>query len=219
MTCPDDVTTLGAITEYNSEWNFNETLQISIMPKVTYPRPCPTCGKEFNKRMFFYHKKQCGTTENRVQCPHCPLSFSRKYHMQWLVQQQHSNNPQRFICPKCNQVFTRKQHTKNHLEAVCAELKACYKCVFCNTSFKRQNHRKRHMPRVHGCICREQEVNLFLHLQHLSEEEDLQDEWMFVKSRPIEADELNICPCGQTSIQAYFFVENKINGNRTFVGS
>ena len=139
--------------------------------------------------------------------------------MQWHVQQQHSNNPQRFICPKCNQVFTRKQHTKNHLEAVCAELKACYKCVFCNTSFKRQNHRKRHMPRVHGCICREQEVNLFLHLQHLSEEEDLQDEWMFVKSRPIEADELNICPCGQTSIQAYFFVENKINGNRTFVGS
>ena len=42
---------------------------------------------------------------------------------------------------------------------------------------------------------------------------------MFVESRPIEADEHNICPCGQTSIQAYFFVENKINGNLTFVGS
>ena len=75
------------------------------------------------------------------------------------------------------------------------------------------------MRLVHGYICREQDINLFLHLQHLSEEEDFQDEWMFVESRPIEADEHNICPCSQTSIQAYLFVENKINGNRTFVGS
>ena len=59
----------------------------------------------------------------------------------------------------------------------------------------------------------------FLHFQHLSEEEDFQGEWMFVESRPIEADKHNICPCGQTTIQTYFFVENKINGNRTFVGS
>ena len=42
---------------------------------------------------------------------------------------------------------------------------------------------------------------------------------MFVESRPIEADEHSICPCGQTDIQAYFFLENKINGNRTFAGS
>ena len=75
------------------------------------------------------------------------------------------------------------------------------------------------MRRVHGYICREQDINLFLHLQHLSEEEDFQGEWMFVESRPIEADKHKICPCGQTTIQTYFFVENKINGNRTFVGS
>ena len=40
-----------------------------------------------------------------------------------------------------------------------------------------------------------------------------------MESRPIEADEHNICPCGQTGIKSYFFLENKINGNRTFVGS
>ena len=62
------------------------------------------------------------------------------------------------------------------------------------------------MRKVHGRICREQDINLFLHLQHLSEEEeDFQGEWMFVESRPIEADEHNICPCGQKGIQAYFF--------------
>ena len=75
------------------------------------------------------------------------------------------------------------------------------------------------MRKVHGRICGEQDINLFLHLQHLSEEEDFQGEWMFVESRPIEANEHKICPCGETGIQAYFFLENKINGNRTFVGS
>ena len=139
--------------------------------------------------------------------------------MQWHVQQQHSKNPQRFTCPKCNHMFTRKQGMKLHLETMCAEVKPCYKCWHCNATFSRQGSRQVHMHCFHGRICREQDINLFLHLPHLSKEEDFQGEWMFVESRPIEADEHNICPCGQTSIQAYFFVENKINGNRTFVGS
>ena len=61
------------------------------------------------------------------------------------------------------------------------------------------------MRKVHGRICREQEINLFLDLQHLSEEPDCKDEWMFVESRPLETDEHNICPCGQIDIKAYFF--------------
>ena len=139
--------------------------------------------------------------------------------MQRHVQQQHSKNPQRFTCPECNQVFTNKKRMKTHLETVCSEVKLCYKCFFCNASFTRQGNRQTHMRKVHGRVCSEQEVNLFLHLQHLSEEEDFQNEWMFVESRPIEENEHKICPCGQTHIKSYFFLENKINGNRTFVGS
>ena len=75
------------------------------------------------------------------------------------------------------------------------------------------------MRRVHGCICRQQNINLLLHFQRLSENLDCRDEWMFVESRPIEPHEHKICHCGQTTIQNYFFLENKINGNRTFVGS
>ena len=75
------------------------------------------------------------------------------------------------------------------------------------------------MRKVHGRVCREQDINLQLHLQHLSEEEDFQGEWMFVESRPIKVDEPKICPCGQTHIKSYFFLENRFNGNRTFVGS
>jgi len=74
------------------------------------------------------------------------------------------------------------------------------------------------MRHVHGRVCREQEANLQIHLQHLSESDEFQEEWELVEARPIQPGEHNICLCGQTGLQVYFFVENKINGNRTFVG-
>lgn len=61
-------------------------------------------------------------------------------------------------------------------------------------------------------------MNLQLHLDYLSVGDDFQNEWMFVESRPIKRGEHNICPCGQTGLR-YYFIENKWNGNRTFVGS
>ena len=193
------------------------------MPKVTYPRPCPTCGKECGrKRTFFRHKKQCGTTENRYHCPNCPLSFSQKESMQRHIQQQHSKTPQRFTCPECNKEFTKKQSMKHHLESrVCFDVRPSFPCVFCRASFKHVESSEKHMRKTHGFIMREMQndINLRLHLQHLSEEPDCKDEWMFVESRPIAKGEHHICPCGQTDIKAYFFLENKINGNRTFVGS
>ena len=75
------------------------------------------------------------------------------------------------------------------------------------------------MRRLHGRICREREVNLYLHLQHLSEEKNFKNEWQLAESRPTEHGEHNDCLCGQTHIESYFFVENKWTGNRTFVGS
>ena len=189
------------------------------MPKVTYPRPCPTSEKEFSRGSFFNHKKQCGTTANRYHCQHCPLTFSRKECLQRHVQQQHSNNPQRFTCPECGKGFTTTHRLKVHLETVCAEVKSSYQCWYCSARFTRHSNRQVHMRRVHGRVCREQDINLLLHLQHLSEERDCKNEWLFVESRPIEADEPHICPCGQNDIKSYFFLENKFNGNRTLVGS
>lgn len=76
------------------------------------------------------------------------------------------------------------------------------------------------MRKVHGYGgCRENSINLLLHLQHLSEEPDCKNEWMFIESRPIDEHEERICPCGKTGIGEYYFLENKINGNRTYVGS
>ena len=75
------------------------------------------------------------------------------------------------------------------------------------------------MRRTHERRCREKDVNVYLHLQHLSEEDDFKNEWMFVESRPIQRGEHNVCPCCQIPLHSFFFLENSINGNRTFVGS
>ena len=189
------------------------------MPEITYPRSCPTCGKELNRGHFFRHKKRCCTADHRVQCPLCPLTFGRKDTMQYHVRQQHSNNPIRFPCTICHKEFCSSQKMEIHVETIHAAQKPCYRCWYCNATFTRKSARQTHMQRVHGRICRKQEINLHLPLQHLSEEDDFQNEWMCVESRPIEQGEQNICPCSQTLIHSFFFLENKINGNRTFVGS
>ena len=43
----------------------NAMMQICKRSKITYPRPCPKCGKEISRGSFFRHTKQCGATEHR----------------------------------------------------------------------------------------------------------------------------------------------------------
>ena len=48
------------------------------MSKVTYPRPCPHCGKVLNNRFSYCrHKTHCGKTTPKVQCLYCEKSFGR----------------------------------------------------------------------------------------------------------------------------------------------
>ena len=147
------------------------------------------------------------------------MSFTQSGNKLRHIRQQHSNNPSCFTCPECSEGFTSKENMKLHLETVCAEVKPSFKCLFCSASYTRNKDRQSHMRKVHGRICRDEDINLLLHLQHLSEESDCKDEWVFVESRPVEVGEHNICPCGQTGIKNYFFLENRLNGNRTYVGS
>ena len=184
------------------------------MQKVTYPRACPTCGKKLNRGHFCHHKKRCGTLEHRVQCPFCLLTFAYKRGMQHHVRQQHSNTL-RFPCTIYGLVLTGAKGLRVHVETVHSTQKPRYVCWFCNATFTRNDNRQIHMRRFHGRRCREQEVNLHLYLYHLSEGDDFQNEWMFMESRPIKRGEHNICPCGQTGLCYYFFMENKWNGNRT----
>ena len=119
----------------------------------------------------------------------------------------------------CDKVLTSAQSLTLHMKTAYADEKPCCYCRYCNATFTRQNARQDDMRPVHGRISREREVNLYLHLQHLSEEKNFKNEWQFVESSPFEHDGHNVCPSGQTHIESYFFVGNKWNRNRTFVGS
>lgn len=66
------------------------------MCKVMYPRACPKCGKKISNRgNFSRHKKHCGTSEHRVQCPHCPKTYSRKDDLKAQVKKFHSEAAKR----------------------------------------------------------------------------------------------------------------------------
>ena len=108
---------------------------LMIMPKVTYPRSCPTCGKHFNSRHFLEHKKRCGKTEHRVHCLFCPLTFAFKHDMRRHVRQQHSKNPFRFPCTICGTELTRAENLRLHMETIHADQKPCYRCWYCNATF------------------------------------------------------------------------------------
>ena len=61
-----------------------------------YSRACPKSGKKISNRgTFSRHKKHCGTSEHRVQCPHCPKTYSRKDDLKAHVEKFHSEAAKR----------------------------------------------------------------------------------------------------------------------------
>ena len=120
---------------------------LMIMPKVTYSRPCLTCGKHLNSRHVFEHKKRCGTTEHPVYSLFCPLTFAFKHDMERHVRQQHSNNPFRFPCTICGTELTRAENLRPHMETIHADQKPYYRCWYCNATFTWNISRQRRMCR------------------------------------------------------------------------
>ena len=192
------------------------------MPKITYPRPCPTCGKPLSKSQFTYHKKVC--SGHRYYCTQCSLSFATKSGLRRHVQQQHSPNPPRVYCPKCGQGFTTEHNRDLHLQTVTHDnevlVKPQFHCTKCpNASFTRKSNLQTHERYVHKCIRRPYEMNLRLHLQKLRQKHDGEREWRFVESRRIIPGETRVCPCGQTGISNKYIFELDETSTKTFVGS
>lgn len=62
---------------------------------VTYPRPCPTCGKKYKNRYdLCRHKKYFGTNVKVLRF-HCDNMFSRKDAMKVRVKKFHSEGAKR----------------------------------------------------------------------------------------------------------------------------
>lgn len=191
------------------------------MPKITYPRPCPTCGKPLSKTQFHYHKKVC--SGHRYHCKQCERSFSQTSSLRHHVEQQHSLNPPRFYCPKCGQGFARKHNRDLHLQTVEHDnevlVKPQFHCVECSASFTRKCNLQSHERYVHKRIRRPYEMNLRLHLQKLCHNHDGEWPWMFVKSRRVRPGEPRVCPCGQTGIRHKYYFKIANTSITSFVGS
>ena len=68
---------------------------LSIMV-ITYPRPCPTCGKKVkNRRAFSRHRKYCGKKTEPVPCPYCESTFKRKDDLSKHTRKFHSHAAKR----------------------------------------------------------------------------------------------------------------------------
>lgn len=66
------------------------------MSKVTYPRPCPTCGTKINNLFnFSRHKKYCGKQNEPVPCLYCDKVFSLKDNLIAHVRKFHSEAAKR----------------------------------------------------------------------------------------------------------------------------
>ena len=66
------------------------------MSKVSYPRPCPTCGVKINNRFnFSRHKKYCGKKIEPIPCVFCDKTFSRKDNLRAHVKRCHSEASKR----------------------------------------------------------------------------------------------------------------------------
>lgn len=66
------------------------------MSKSIYPRQCPTCGVTIKDRSnFARHRKFCGKKIDRVPCPHCEVTFTRKDVMKKHVRKFHSEAAKR----------------------------------------------------------------------------------------------------------------------------
>ena len=62
---------------------------------ITYPRPCPNCGKSLKNRFTYCtHKRYCGKNI-RVSCFHCEKTFARKDDMVKHVKKFHSEAAKR----------------------------------------------------------------------------------------------------------------------------
>lgn len=107
---------------------------------------CPHCPKTFTlKENCHYHVEQ-KHSENpeRIQCPYCLMTFSTKGCCQRHVKQQHSDDPLRFPCTMCDKVLASNQSLRLHRETVHSTLPPCHICWYCSATFTRKTDSRRH---------------------------------------------------------------------------
>ena len=114
-------------------------------------RQCPKCGVLIKHATHYYrHLKGCGTTANRVQCSHCPKTYSRKDKLREHIKKQHPETislPQ-YGCGICEKKFRYEMAFKQHQKSCGIDKPRPFKCNTCGKCFTRKATLEDHQ-RIH----------------------------------------------------------------------
>jgi hypothetical protein len=97
--------------------------------------------KPYKKREKSTKSPKEKTSQDRVECPKCHKTFTRKYHLERHLTHTSCNegnfNREEFSCEVCNKVFTRVDNLRMHLRAHLGQKPKSkdFQCPYCEKSF------------------------------------------------------------------------------------
>ena len=115
---------------------------------------CPKCGVRIKHSTNFHrHVKHCGTSDYRVTCPHCPVTFARKDDMEKHLTKKHPAPvvTQGFCCENCQKPFAYQMALHLHQEHCGKPKPKPFQCTFtdCGKCFSRKSTLEHHQQHTH----------------------------------------------------------------------
>ena len=183
-----------------------------------------------------------GTEKQKMHCPYCPKTFTLKGNWQRHVKQKHATmRPSRVQCSYCPMTFSRKANCERHVKQKHSFMRAFQvQFPYCVATFTEKESCERHVNHKHSTEEGDKqtedklrfdsihssripwnhnwEARLHSRLLSLSDGKDFMEQWRFIRSIDTHSYESS-CPCGKREIRYLYFIQNRFNGNMTFVGS
>ena len=117
-------------------------------PKSACKVTCEVCELQFaSKQVKDRHLMEQHSDPDRIQCPECSNTFSRKDKFVCHLATVHGGKEQNvFTCYHCKKTFTDRLNLESHIYDVHKKIKR-YECPDCPEEFSRLSTLKRHMER------------------------------------------------------------------------
>ena len=131
-----------------------------VVSPCFWDNKCNICEETFfMKRERDRHIREVHSKDERIKCPECDMTFSRKESMTRHRDTKHSSSSSMFKCEICHKSFTQQGNLDRHRDEVHAGYH--FKCSECPASYARkeklQAHKEKgnHLVEFYCDICKE----------------------------------------------------------------